>query len=56
MDLVPDHYFPENLVAPGIEPKTSGSVAMNSKHYTTEAVFMCSIDIYCKLFLSIVFI
>jgi hypothetical protein len=24
------HYFPEKLVAPGIEPGTSGSVASNS--------------------------
>jgi hypothetical protein len=24
------HYLPENLVAPGIEPDTSGSVARNS--------------------------
>jgi hypothetical protein len=26
------HYFSENLVAPGIEPGTSGSVAWNSDH------------------------
>jgi hypothetical protein len=26
------HYFSENLVVPGIEPRTSGSVAMNSDH------------------------
>jgi hypothetical protein len=26
------HYFSENLVAPGIEPRTSGSVARNSDH------------------------
>jgi hypothetical protein len=26
------HYFLENLVAPGIEPGTSGSVASNSDH------------------------
>jgi hypothetical protein len=32
------HYFSEKLVAPGIEPGTSGSVARNSDHYTTEAV------------------
>jgi hypothetical protein len=32
------HYFSENLVAPGIEPGISGSVARNSDHYTTEAV------------------
>jgi hypothetical protein len=32
------HYFSENLVAPGIEPGTYGSVARNSDHKTTEAV------------------
>jgi hypothetical protein len=32
------YYFSENLVAPGIEPGTSGSVARNSDHKTTEAV------------------
>jgi hypothetical protein len=26
------------MVAPGIEPGTSGTVARNSDHYTTEAV------------------
>jgi hypothetical protein len=26
------HYFSENLVVPGIEPGTSGSVARNSDH------------------------
>jgi hypothetical protein len=26
------HYFSENLVAPAIEPGTSGSVARNSDH------------------------
>jgi hypothetical protein len=26
------HYFSENLVAPGIEPETSGSVGINSGH------------------------
>jgi hypothetical protein len=26
------HYFSENLIAPGIEPGTSGSVARNSGH------------------------
>jgi hypothetical protein len=31
------HYFSEALVAPGIEPGTSGSVARNSNQ-TTEAV------------------
>jgi hypothetical protein len=32
------HYFSENVVASGIEPGISGSVASNSEHYTTEAV------------------
>jgi hypothetical protein len=32
------HYFSKNLVAPGIEPRTSESVARNPDHYTTEAV------------------
>jgi hypothetical protein len=32
------HYFSENLVVPGIDPGTSGSVARNSDHYITEAV------------------
>jgi hypothetical protein len=32
------HYFSENLVALGIEPETSGSVAKNSDHHTTEVV------------------
>jgi hypothetical protein len=32
-------YFSENLIGPEIEPRTSGSVARNSDHYTTtEAV------------------
>ena len=26
------HYYSENLVAPGIEPETSASVARNSDH------------------------
>jgi hypothetical protein len=26
------HYYPENMVAPGIEPGTCGSVARNSGH------------------------
>jgi hypothetical protein len=26
------HYFSENLIAPGIEPGSSGSVARNSDH------------------------
>jgi hypothetical protein len=32
------HYYLENMEAPGIEPVTSGSVARNSDHKTTEAV------------------
>jgi hypothetical protein len=31
---------------PGIEPRTSGSVARNSDHYTTEAVSNCYTRIY----------
>jgi hypothetical protein len=38
MDLFQTYYFSENLVAPGIELGTSGSVARKSDHYTTEAV------------------
>jgi hypothetical protein len=34
------HCYSENLVAPGIEPGTSGSAARNSDHYTTEAVLL----------------
>jgi hypothetical protein len=32
------NYFSENLVAPGIEPGTSESVATSSDHQTIEAV------------------
>jgi hypothetical protein len=32
------HCYSENLVAPEIEPATSGLAAKNSDHYTTEAV------------------
>jgi hypothetical protein len=35
--LFQTHYFSEDLVVPGIESGTSGSVARNSDHYTTEA-------------------
>jgi hypothetical protein len=35
VDHVPN---PENLVAPGIEPGTSGFVTRNPDHYTTEVV------------------
>jgi hypothetical protein len=31
--------LPENLVSPGIEPRASGSIARNSNHYITEAVY-----------------
>jgi hypothetical protein len=31
-------YFSENVVAPGIEPGTSGFIAINSDHKTTEVV------------------
>jgi hypothetical protein len=40
--------IPENLVGPGIEPGTSGSVARNSDHYTTEAVFKTPFSIITK--------
>jgi hypothetical protein len=36
--LFQTHYFSENLVAPGIEPGTSGSAARNSDQQTAEAV------------------
>jgi hypothetical protein len=32
--------YAENLVAPGIEPETSGLAARNSDHQTTEAVHL----------------
>jgi hypothetical protein len=32
------HYLSENLVAQGIDPGTSGSIARNSDHQNTEAV------------------
>jgi hypothetical protein len=38
VDPIPDLLLPENLVAPRIEAGTSGSVARNSDHWTTEAV------------------
>jgi hypothetical protein len=37
VDPVPDPYS-VNMVAPGMEAGTSGCVARNSGHYTTEAV------------------
>jgi hypothetical protein len=37
-------HYSENLIAPGIEPGTSGSVARNSDHYTTEAVLVLNIQ------------
>src|SRR5215510_10155041 len=36
----------KNLVAPGIEPETSGSVARNSAHQTTEAVMKLYLRVY----------
>jgi hypothetical protein len=36
--LFQTHCYYENLVAPGIEPGTSGSAAGNSDHKTTEVV------------------
>jgi hypothetical protein len=43
MDPVPDPLLlRKNLVALGIEPGTSGSVAKNSDHLTTEAVLTYS--------------
>jgi hypothetical protein len=38
------HCFSENLEAPVIEPRTSGSAARNSDLYTTEAVQEASYD------------
>jgi hypothetical protein len=32
------HCYSENLVIPGIEPRTPGSAAKNFDHQTTEAV------------------
>jgi hypothetical protein len=40
------HYLSEILVVPGIEPGTSGSVARNSDHWTTEAVYFLLHNIY----------
>jgi hypothetical protein len=36
VDPVPNHYFSENLVVPGIEPGISGCVARNSGCQTTD--------------------
>jgi hypothetical protein len=44
VDPVPDPYFSQNLIGSGIEPGTSGSVARNSDHETTEAVTDCVQD------------
>jgi hypothetical protein len=38
VDPFQTHYFSETLVALGLEPGISGSVARNSDHETTEAV------------------
>jgi hypothetical protein len=35
------HCYAENLVAPRIEPRTSGLAVRNSDHWTTEAVISC---------------
>jgi hypothetical protein len=43
------HCYSENLVAPGIEPRTSGLAARKSDHLTTEAALSCH-DIFCTLF------
>jgi hypothetical protein len=46
VDPFQTHYFSENLVAAGIEPGTSGSVARNSDHWTTEAVYKLTSNIF----------
>jgi hypothetical protein len=33
-----ENYFSENMVVSGIEPRTSGSAARNSGHWTIEAI------------------
>jgi hypothetical protein len=38
VDPVPDPLLLQNLIVAGNEPGTSGSVARNSDHYTTDAV------------------
>jgi hypothetical protein len=38
VDPLQTDYFSENLVAPGIEHRTSGSIVRNSDQYTTETV------------------
>jgi hypothetical protein len=38
MDPVPHYLFSENLVALGIDPRTSRSLARNSGQQTTDAV------------------
>jgi hypothetical protein len=48
VDPVPDPLLLRNLVAPGIEAGTSGSVARNSDHKTTEAVTMSQAVIKMK--------
>jgi hypothetical protein len=44
------HYFSENQLAPGFEPGTSGTVATNSGHYTTEAVHIIKVTSKIVLF------
>jgi hypothetical protein len=39
------HYFSENLVAPGIEPGTSGSVARNLDHREAYYIHIYNTDI-----------
>jgi hypothetical protein len=38
-------YFSEHLLAPGIEPGTSGYVARNSDHQTAEAVRYAAVSV-----------
>jgi hypothetical protein len=49
VDPVQTHYFSENLVVQGIELGTTGSVARNSDHYTTEAVHRSEYNIKIDL-------
>jgi hypothetical protein len=41
--LFQNQYFSKSLVAPEIEPENCGSVARNSDHKTTEAVYILHI-------------
>jgi hypothetical protein len=54
MDPVPETTTSQKiwyLVAPGIEPGTSGSVARNSDHYNTEAAVIIIIQFNSLLFM-----